>query len=156
VWAYGYREKGYSATTQMGDPRFGQPPPGMMFTPQGSLVPVPPSATWKDSPPIIVQGRVVFTAPDAGAVHCVDLRGGDRVWKHPRQEGDLYLAGVYSGKVLVIGKQYARALSLADGAELWRVETGLPSGIGIASKDIYYLPLKEAAKTRAPAICLVD
>ena len=69
VWAYGYREKGYSATTQMGDPRFGQPPPGMMFTPQGQLVPVPPpSATWKDSPPIIVQGRVVFTAPDAGAV----------------------------------------------------------------------------------------
>ena len=157
VWAYGYREKGYTSTTQVSDPRFGQPPLGQIFLPTGQLAPAPtPSTTWKATPPVIVQGRVVFTAPDAAAVHCLSLRDGSRQWKHPRQEGDLYLAGVYSGKVVIVGKQYVRGLSLADGAELWRVETGMPSGIGIASKDIYYLPLKAAAKTREPEICLID
>jgi hypothetical protein len=58
--------------------------------------------------------------------------------------------------VLVVGKQACRALDLADGKQLWQVETGLPSGRGVASGDIYYLPLKEAARGKEPAIYAID
>ena len=158
VWAYGYREKGFAATgTPQIDPRFGRPPPpGFQFGPDGRPVPVASSSAWKTTPPVIAQGKVVFTAPDASSVHCINLRDGSRLWKHPRQEGDVYLAGVFAGKVVLVGKQYARGLSLVDGSEVWRVETGMPSGIGIASKDVYYLPLAAAVKTHEPEICLID
>ena len=54
----------------------------------------------------------------------------------------LYLAGVFQGKVVLVGKDDCRALSLADGnKQLWRVETGPPCGVGVASSTSYYLPL---------------
>ena len=152
VWAYGYREKGFAATSaSQSDPRFGPPPPGMIYLPNGTLVKAPLlSSGLKTTPPVITRGKVVFTAPDASSIHCINLRDGSRLWKHPRQEGDVYLAGVFAGKVVLVGKSYARGLSLVDGSEVWRVETGMPSGIGIASKDVYYLPLAAAVKTHGP------
>src|SRR5262249_52313806 len=116
----------------------------------------PITSNWLATPPVISEGKVVFTAPDGNAVHCINLRDGSRVWKNPRKEGDLYFAGVFAGKALIIGKNYARAINLADGAELFTLETGVPSGVGIASKDVYYLPLTKAAKTSEPEICLID
>src|SRR5262249_45003412 len=114
VWAYGYREKGKDASIQpQFDPRFGQPQPGMKFLPDGRQVPIPhSSAHWTLTPPIITQGKVVFSAPDAGAVHCLNLRDGTRVWKNMRSDGDVYLAGVFAGKVVVVGKNYVRLLNL--------------------------------------------
>src|SRR5262249_32929945 len=55
-----------------------------------------------------------------------------------------------------IGKNYARAINIADGTEAWHLETGLPSGMGIASKDVYYLPLAQGIKSREPEIALID
>jgi len=159
VWAYGYREKGGSASEMppQGDMRFGQPQPGMMFLPDGRQVPIPHIGShWTVTPPIITQGKVVFSAPDARAVHCLNLRDGTRVWKNMRADGDVYLAGVFAGKVVVVGKNYVRLLSLEDGSEVRRLETGVPSGIGIASKDVYYLPIRQDPKTRQPGICLID
>src|SRR5207302_7831753 len=124
--------------------------PGMVFAPTtGRWIPaIQEPATWRVTPPIITEGKVVFTAPEANAIHCLNLRDGSRLWKNGRKEGDLYLAGVYAGKALVVGRHYARAISLADGAVLWSVETGMPSGIGIASKHSDYLPLAQSIKTR--------
>lgn len=99
----------------------------------------PPS--WASSAPIIKDSRVVFTAPDADAVHCLSLRDGTLLWKE-RRAGDLYLAGVYRGKVLLVGRDFCRALNLEDGKELWKVQTGMPSGRGIANASTYFLPLK--------------
>jgi outer membrane protein assembly factor BamB len=120
----------------------------------------PPS--WASSAPIIKDSRVVFTAPDADAVHCLSLRDGTLLWKE-RRAGDLYLAGVYRGKVLLVGKDACRALNLEDGKEVWKVQTGMPSGRGIANPTSYFLPLKSGevwaldldtgkviAKTRSP------
>jgi outer membrane protein assembly factor BamB len=160
VWAYGYRDK----PEQVAQPGMGQPgfpggggiaigPGGMM--PPGTIQ-LTKDITWRATPPVITEGKVVFTAPDATAVHCVNLRDGSRLWKNARKEGDLYFAGVFAGKALVVGRNYARAINIADGAELWAVETGMPSGIGIASKDLYYLPLAQSVKTREPGIALVD
>ena len=95
--------------------------------------------------PIIQDGKVIFTAPDGNAIHCLNLQDGNSIWQADRRD-DLYLAGVFQGKVLLVGKNMCRALSLADGKhQLWQVETGMPSGQGVASGPHYYLPLKKGA-----------
>ena len=41
---------------------------------------IPASLTnWKSSPPVIQDGKVVFAAPDASTVHCINLRDGAAV-----------------------------------------------------------------------------
>src|SRR5262249_30663828 len=74
------------------------------------------------------------------SIHCVDLREGTRLW-HVKRADDLYMAGVYNGKVLMIGKNSCRALNLDTGKQLWSRETGVPCGQGVASNGIYYLPV---------------
>ena len=136
AWAYPYREQ--MPTTV----------PFVSLQPQPFPRPTPvfignSAANWHSSPPVIQDGKVVFTAPDATSVHCINLRDGTPVWKKKQSENDLYLAGVFNGKVLIVGKSAVRALSLHDGRQLWYVPTGdLPSGQGVASKNVYYLPLK--------------
>jgi outer membrane protein assembly factor BamB len=132
LWANAYRE----------------PPPDH----PGREIPI----TWKVPGPVVQDGKVVFTAIDSEALHCLDLRTGANLWRQKRQQGDLYLAGVYAGRVVVVGKAYCRALALADGHELWRVTTGLPSGRGTASDNVYYLPLREEAGTKTPAVVAID
>jgi outer membrane protein assembly factor BamB len=100
---------------------------------------------WCSAAPVLQQGYVVFTAYDSLAVHCLRLRDGTHVWKHDRddeKEGRfLYLAGIFDGKVLLVGSKSCRALNLTDGKTLWTVPTGKPSGRGVASGSTYFLPL---------------
>src|SRR5207244_3815058 len=59
-------------------------------------------------------------------------------------KGDLYMAGVFQGRVLIVSDNKIRALDLKDGNRVWEIQTNdLPSGQGVASKGIYYLPLKK-------------
>jgi outer membrane protein assembly factor BamB/tetratricopeptide (TPR) repeat protein len=146
AWAYPYREKSSGQ-----DPMIGAFPPGMIIRP--GMMPLTNSITgnWYNTPPVIVEGKVVFTAPDANSVHCINLRDGIQVWKRPQADGDLYLGGVYDGKVVVVAKTGVRLLSLATGEQLKFLPTGdMPSGQGVASKNIYYLPLSKGE------ICAID
>jgi outer membrane protein assembly factor BamB/tetratricopeptide (TPR) repeat protein len=111
---------------------------------------------WKASAPVIAEGKVVFTAPDARSIHCVNLRDGSPVWSKPKSDDDLYLGNVYNGKVLIVGKRNVRGLSLNNGETLWAIETGTPSGQGIGSDNIYYLPLKKGNRGNEPQICAID
>ena len=155
LWAHGYREV-IPPSTPPSD-RFGRPPPGTRYTPDGRLVPLPGRAEpWTASAPILRDGKVVFTAPDGEAVYCLRLRNGELLWRYPRQDGDAYLAGVLGGKVLIVGRKSCRALGLDDGKEVWTLDTGLPSGMGIAAGNRYFLPLESAIKTREPEICVID
>jgi outer membrane protein assembly factor BamB len=152
VWAFPYREKSKAPETHLG-PRFA---PNRRFNAMGGL-PGQDTADlqrlnsgWKMTSPVIAEGKVVFTAPDGGSIHCLNLQDGDSLWQAERRD-DLYLAGVFQGKVVLVGKNTCRALSLADGKQqLWQVETGLPSGLGVASGSFYYLPLRKGA------VCKID
>jgi outer membrane protein assembly factor BamB len=157
VWAYPYRERTESEEMRPGFvPGRGGLPPGWVMTPDGRMVGPSPPQQWKVTAPVIVDGKVVFTAPDSRALHCVNLRDGAPLWKVQRAEDDQYLAGVFGGRVVVVGKKSVRALSLDQGETLWLVDTGMPSGQGVASENIYYLPLKEAGQGREPEICAID
>ncbi len=147
AWAYPYREQAPQTVNfpgAMNDPRrgmvFGPGPGGAMN--MGSAATV---ANWKSSPPVIVEGKVVFTAPDATSVHCINLRDGTPVWKKRQMDGDLFLAGVFQGKALVVGRSSIRALDIHKNGDMaWYQSTGdMPAGQGVASKNIYYLPLKK-------------
>ena len=48
------------------------------------------------------------------------------------------------GKVLIVNKNRVTALNLHDGRAMWTVATSdFPSGQGVASNNVYYLPLKK-------------
>jgi outer membrane protein assembly factor BamB len=149
AWAYPYREKRQEQTTN--------PAPGPVFPPQPIAISLTPS-TWKVAPPVISEGKVVFTAPDASSLHCLNLRDGTMWWKRKKNSSDLFLAGVWDGRVVVVGKNTCFALSLLDREQntgspklLWSVTTGaLPSGQGVASDNIYYLPLETGE------VCAID
>jgi outer membrane protein assembly factor BamB len=142
VWSYPYRESAHQQIQLPGmifqQPNFG---PGVrVANPFGTTTIV---SKWKSAPPVIQDGKVVFTAPDADSIHCINLRDGKPVWKRGQSKGDLFMAGVYQGRVLVVSESSIRALDLKTGEGVWRIATGdLPSGQGVASKGIYYLPLK--------------
>jgi len=116
----------------------------------------PPTRLWQTTPPVLVDGKVVYAAPDSRSLLCLSLRDGSLVWKRPRGDEDLYLAGVLAGRVLVVGSRSCQALDLATGKLVWSLATGLPSGQGIASNDLYYLPLREDASTQQPEVCIID
>ncbi len=163
VWAYPYRDKSDAAEQQpqMMNGRFrgGQwPPPGFRQLPDGQLVPIVTQHNqWKVTAPVISDGKVVFTAPDARSIHCINLRDGSPIWKRAKLDDDLYLGNVYNGKVLIIGKKNVRALGLSNGEMLWTLETGTPSGQGIGSDNVYYLPLKDGGKGKdEPQIVGID
>jgi outer membrane protein assembly factor BamB/tetratricopeptide (TPR) repeat protein len=172
IWAYPYREKTAEPTPPATGPG-GRPvaigrggiPPGMIMLPDGRLVKqVSMEAHWKVTAPIVQDGKVVFTAPDAKSIHCISLRDGLPVWTQSRRDEDLYLAGVFHGKVVIVGQTKTRALSLDKGNVLWELDTGKPSGQGAASPlkpgeisdIIYYLPIKESIRNREPEICAIN
>jgi outer membrane protein assembly factor BamB len=111
---------------------------------------------WKAAGPVVAGGRVICTAPDATALYCLDLRSGAVLWRDERRDDDVYVAGVFKGKVLIVGPEGCRALALADGRLLWTVRTGVPSGRGTAAGDVYYLPLRSAPPEKEPAVCALD
>lgn len=163
VWAYPYRDK--SDATEQQPPQWngrmirgGGIPPGFRMGPDGVFRPIKnDQGQWKVTAPVISDGKVVFTAPDARSIHCINLRDGSHVWHMAKRDDDLYLGNVYNGKVLIVGKKNVRALSLSSGETLWSLETGTPSGQGIGSDNVYYLPLKDSGKGKdEPQILGID
>lgn len=111
---------------------------------------------WRTSTPIIASGKVVFTAYDANTVMCLSLRDGEILWEAARGADDLYVAGVYDNKVLVVGKSQIKFLDLNKGTQLKSIQTGTPSGVGTASSDIYFLPIKADRNNPEPLVLSID
>lgn len=104
---------------------------------------------WLDSSATIVDGRVIATPVESNELHCLDLLDGKLLWKAERQN-DLYLAGVWNGRAILVGAQQIRALNLADGTPAWDGETiplpqrAHPSGRGVMSGQTLLQPLTTA------------
>jgi outer membrane protein assembly factor BamB len=108
------------------------------------------------SAPVICQGKVVLASPDSPAVQCIRISDGEVLWKVERTADDLFFAGVHHDKVLLVGRQTCRALSLADGKELWQTEVGVPTGQGVFVGDSYVLPVKGDVPAKAARVVSVD
>jgi outer membrane protein assembly factor BamB len=149
LWAHIYQE----------EPPKPELPPGRGRAVRTALkAPEPPpcDADWHGSAPLLADGKIVYGAPDAPALFCLNLRDGSPRWTRKSSAQDLYVAGIHQDKVIVVTKQGVQALSLDTGKELWKVEVGLPSGHGVAAGNIYYVPVKADARNRQPAIWAVD
>lgn len=153
VWARSYR---LAQNANLGDPN--QPNLG------GRIRPVNPNMMnvnlnadrWRTSLPIIAGGKVVFTAYDANSVMCLNLRDGEIIWEAARSSEDLYIAGIFDNKVVVVGKNQVKFLDLTKGTQLGAVQTGTPSGVGTASNDIYFLPTRPDRNNPDPEILSID
>lgn len=162
LWAYPYRNKNAPQTPPQSVNGPGALNPRIVI---GGMIPQVAASLesyWQVTAPAIQDGKVVFTAPDEKEMHCVSLRDGTRLWSHMRQEDDLYFAGLYNSRALIVGKKKTRAVSLASGQVLWELPTGMPSGQGAAStpnaegRVLYYLPIRENPSSREPEICCID
>lgn len=153
VWAHSYRDSGPHGP---GEDFPGGMPPGIIRGGRGIRNPymssIPAQERWRPAAPIITAGRVIFTAPDSAAVHCLNLRDGHLLWTHKRLEDDLYLAGVFNDRAVIVGKTQVRALNAADGKVLWeKVPTGsLPTGQGAACDDVLYVPIQKVVDDPDP------
>ena len=145
VWAHSYRQGQAPAENEM----------FRRGVPWGVQMRQPTSPEWHACVPIIKDGKVVFTAPDGDSVQCLNLRDGSLLWS-ARRRNDVYVGGVYGDKVLLVGNPNCRALALANGKQLWELSNvGTPSGVGVAGKDSYYLPLR-SGQNKEPEVCAVD
>ncbi len=161
LWAYAYRAREENKEEwDIGMGMNGRMPAGWVRGPDGTAR--PPLVTgnqmpqWKMTPPVIQDGKVIFTAPDSRSITCLDLKEGTRLWSRVRSDDELYMGGVYQGKAIVVGRRNVRGLDLKTGQIAWSAEVGLPSGTGAASNDIYYVPLKESTQHREPGIAAID
>lgn len=104
---------------------------------------------WIDGSAILAEGCAILAPPESDALHCLDLVTGKVRWTRDRGDG-VYVAGVYQGRVLVVGLGGLTSLSLADGKPTWRPEKAalpdesLPSGRGFFSSGKYFLPVSNA------------
>ena len=97
---------------------------------------------WVDAVPTVAGGRVILTPRDSNELHCVNLDDGKLVWKRQRGEG-MYVAAVYDGAVVVVGRSKLQAFSLDRGEPVWKHELPVPtpSGRGVRANHVYHLPL---------------
>lgn len=100
----------------------------------------PLNGAWGTAPPIISDGRIVYTPQDAQILVCLDAFTGKELWNKPRGNS-LYLAGVFEGQVVVVGRDAVTAYQLESGAQAWSTPISPPSGRGVTVADRLYLPL---------------
>lgn len=109
----------------------------------------PNGGRWLDATCTIADGRVLVTPIESEWLHCLDLIGGELLWKCRRKD-DLYVACVHRHNVVLVGRGRLRAVRLADGEPAWEgrgvdlPEAAMPSGRGFLSGDRYYVPLDSA------------
>ncbi|MFM7160424.1 MAG: PQQ-binding-like beta-propeller repeat protein, partial [Planctomycetaceae bacterium] len=100
------------------------------------------SSVWQAAPPLVADGRVLYTVtdPQVQTMVCLDLATGRELWSRPRETA-IYVAGSVAGKVLVVDRGKTIARSLGTGDPVWTCEHGLPSGRGVLTDGLFHLPL---------------
>ena len=114
---------------------------------------------WFDATATIADGRVVITPIEADSLYCLNLADGTLAWDPLPREDDLYVANIYRGKIILVGRHGVHAVRLDNGHPAWDgriVEfpthntlpglpiRAIPSGRGYASDNRYYVPLNSS------------
>lgn len=129
---------------------------------------------WRASAPMIVGGRVLFTAYDGTTLQCLDLRSGNLLWEEKRRADDLYVGGVAGDKVLVVGSKSVRAIKMVGekyegrtrpserATSAWEndLKIGTPVGHAVVGKDgKMYVPIigdPDKPNDPTPGVLAVD
>lgn len=99
--------------------------------------------------PLTEQGVVVCSAPNSGAVMCVNGLSGRILWKVPNRavvpgepggSRDLYPAAIVNGRLILIGQRHCRCLDLQDGSQLWVTEIDETGGMAVCGTDRCVIP----------------
>lgn len=139
AWAHAYREE---PPFQPVDP-FARGRRGPAF--RTVFVTEPPNLRpeWRTSAPVMAARSVLLAPTDSTDLLCLDLESGRSNWKLGRGENllpsDLYLAGVQSGRAIVVGQKGVTAVDVTEGRRLWTCETNLPMGHGAIGSNVYSL-----------------
>lgn len=106
---------------------------------------------WQDASATIAEGSVLITPVEADTLVCLDLLTGTPRWPPIQRKQEmadmLYIAGVFDGAAILVGKSQVAALRLKDGKFAWKEPVRLrqaagemPSGRGFLSDRFFYLP----------------
>jgi outer membrane protein assembly factor BamB len=114
---------------------------------------------WQDAAVTIADGNVVITPVESEALICLDLLTGKPRWTPLPRNGELadmlYVAGVYDGSAVVVGKNRVTAIRLKDGKPAWKdsiklsqIDNEMPSGRGFLTDHFYFLPTTKSQLLR--------
>jgi len=102
------------------------------------------------SQPVLLPGRMIWSAPFCSTVQCLDTLTGEIIWTVPRSvaavgelEGsvDDYAIAATNGQVIMIGPRHIRALKSVDGTQQWVAPVLAQSGRAFCSRDTCLVPL---------------
>src|SRR5205823_7791693 len=100
------------------------------------------------------EGCVILTPPESQQLHCLDLLSGKARWSPIGRDDMLLVACVHKGKIILLGRNRLKAISLADGKPAWQSDLKLDGevivGRGYQSEGFYYLPVS------GQQICKID
>jgi outer membrane protein assembly factor BamB len=113
---------------------------GMADNEVQQMVPhVPLGGGWGPAPPIIADGRVLYTPPESQVLVCLDENTGKELWTKPRANF-LYLAGVFNHEAVLVGRDAVASYKL-DGTQSWTAKIPAPAGRAVAVGDRLYVPM---------------
>ena len=101
-------------------------------------------------PSMMIDGRRVLVAPpDQGALYCLDLLSGKRLWDQTiSRSNSLYVAGIHKDKVFLVTPVNVMTLDMNTGEDLTTSESRFPAalkpaGVGVRSGDQYFIPFTD-------------
>lgn len=98
---------------------------------------------WHEIQTIFFDDYVAFASPESQRLTLLDLQSGELLWTTDRQDGLYVAAATVEEGIVVIGSNFARALSFDSGDVLWETPLNFPTGRGVQVGKSYLLPDSE-------------
>src|SRR4029079_3674020 len=83
------------------------------------------NGNWLDATATIADGCVILPPPESQQLHCLDLLSGKPRWSPIRRDDMLLVACIHDGKIILLGKNRVKAITLSDGKPAWTSEIKL-------------------------------
>ncbi|MGE3314918.1 MAG: PQQ-binding-like beta-propeller repeat protein [Planctomycetaceae bacterium] len=88
----------------------------------------------------VATGRSAFIATaESNHLRAFSLSDGHLLWERPREDG-LYVAGVVSDRLVIVGTERITAVDCKHGNDIWTTSIDSPAGLGVFLGSSYILP----------------